>query len=258
MLLLPLHTMFDARPPRSGTLYGALVRAALPALAAGAAWYAARRRERRNNARLHRALVELLLNALSSGDPATERHSRRVADLADVLAERTGMGRDEHATLRVAALLHDLGKIDDDLFPLVHSAAPLTREERKQINHHPRESAAILRPLDRFHHGLTRVVASHHECWNGGGYPEGLRGEQIPLAARIIAVADVFDAMTQPRSYHEARPTEEVLDEIRRGGGQRFDPRLVDLLEEPRVRARWIEIAEAGRREEAAARDDGG
>jgi putative nucleotidyltransferase with HDIG domain len=235
----------------AGGLLDTLFLAIPAAAAAAAAWVIATRRERRNNAKLHRTLVELLLNALSSGDPATERHSRRVANLADVLAERIGIGRREHATLRVAALLHDLGKIEDELFPLVHSASPLTDEDREKINHHPHESAAILEPLDRFHRGLTRIVTSHHECWNGGGYPQGLRGREIPLAARIISVADVFDALTQPRSYREPRPIEEVLHEVRNGGGQRFDPGIVALLDEPQVRAEWIRIAEEGRRTEA-------
>jgi putative nucleotidyltransferase with HDIG domain len=236
---------------------GLLLSAGAAVAAAGAAWKVASRRQQRQASKLHRVLVELLLNALSSGDPATARHSRRVANLADVLAEVIRMGPEEHATLRVAALLHDMGKIEDELFPLVHSSRPLSEPEREQINHHPCESAAILRPLEPFHRGLTGIVAAHHECWNGQGYPSGLRGEQIPLAARVISLADVFDALTQPRSYHEPRPIPEVLDEIRAGAGQRFDPSLAVLLDDPAIRGRWIEIAEAGRREEeAASRND--
>lgn len=218
-------------------------------------WIIAKRREQRNSARLHRTLVELLLNALSSGDPQTARHSRRVADLADALAAAIGIGRREHATLRVAALLHDLGKIDDKLFPLVHSPHPLSPEDREQINRHPWESATILEPLEPFHPGLKQIVSAHHECWNGGGYPGGLRGEEIPLGARIISAADVFDAMTQPRSYHEPGRIPEVLEKIRRSAGQRFDPSVVALLDDPIVHARWVEIAQAGRREEEESRD---
>jgi len=240
--------------PRTWALAAAAV--ATSATAAGlAGWRLASRREQKQSAMLHRTLVELLLNALSSGDPQTARHSRRVANLADVLAERFRMEADEHATLRVAALLHDMGKIEDDLFPLVHSPSPLTAEERKKINFHPAESASILQPLEAFHPGLSRIVAAHHECWNGKGYPGGLHRQQIPLEARIISVADVFDAITQPRSYHAPRPVLEVLEDVRRGAGGRFDPDVVALLDDPSVRARWIEIAEAGRREEAEAAD---
>jgi putative nucleotidyltransferase with HDIG domain len=235
---------------RTGRTSGFAVGAFAAVLAATAGWKLGSRRERSNAARLHRALVELLLNALTSGDAVTARHSRRVADLADVLAERLGLARDEHATLRVAALLHDLGKIDDRLFPLVHSAAPLTDEERERINQHPLESAAILRPLEPFHRGLIDTVGSHHECWSGAGYPRGIRGEEIPLGARVIAVADVFDAMVQPRSYHEPSPVEDVLRTIREGAGRRFDPAIVRLLNDPETENRWVRIAERGRREE--------
>lgn len=236
---------------------GSLAAAGAALVAGAGAWTLATHRQQKQSAKLHRTLVELLLNALSSGDPATARHSRRVANLTDVLAEAVCVGRREHATLRVAALLHDLGKIDDDLFPLVHSPHPLNDEQREQINRHPVASASILHPLERFHPGLIEIVTSHHECWNGKGYPGGLAGEQIPRGARMITIADVFDAVSQPRSYHDAAPVEEVLEMIRRGGGKRFDPELVRLLDEPRVRERFIAIAERGRREEkAAARND--
>jgi putative nucleotidyltransferase with HDIG domain len=228
--------------------------AAGAALAAGlGGWALAAHGQRKQSARLHRVLVELLLNALSSGDPATARHCRRVANLVDVLAAAVRMDREEHATLRVAALLHDLGKIEDELFPLVHSPYPLTDEQRAQINHHPCTSASILRPLEPFHRGLIDIVTSHHECWNGHGYPNGLAGEQIPLGARIITIADVFDAVCQPRSYHDPTPIEEVLLMIRRSAGQRFDPTLARLLDDPRIAMQFIEIAQQGRQEEAAA-----
>jgi len=242
--------MENLRGSRDGRAPGLAVGALSAMIAAGAGWLLGSRRERSHATRLHRALVELLLNALTSGDAVTARHSRRVADLSDVLAERLRLGRADHATLRVAALLHDLGKIDDQLFPLVHSAAPLSDEERARINLHPLESAAILRPLEPFHRGLIHTVGSHHECWNGGGYPRGIRGEQIPLAARIIAVADVFDAMVQPRSYHEPHPVERVMRTIRDEAGGRFDPAIVRLLDNPETERRWVRIAERGRREE--------
>ncbi len=231
-----------------GRLLG--IATAATALAA-TAWIVATRRQSRQASRLHRVLVELLLNALSSGDPLTARHSRRVANLADALAAKLALSREKHATLRVAALLHDMGKIEDDLFPIVHSPHPLSEGERGRINRHPSESAHILEPLEPFHPGIRRIVSSHHENWNGSGYPCGLAREEIPLAARVISVADVFDAMTQPRSYRGPVAVNKVFAEIQRGAGTRFDPHIVEMLEDPEVRARWVDIAYAGHEEEA-------
>lgn len=219
----------------------------------GAAWLLDARRRRRRAKHVHRTLVELLLNSLTAGDPVTARHSRRVADLSFVLARRLGMGRHERATLRVAALLHDMGKIDDRFFDIIHSREPLTPEQREEIEHHPSESAHILAPLEGIHPGIRGIVSSHHECWNGDGYPCGLRGEEIPLPARIIALADVFDAVTQARKYRGSTPVDEVFGRLREGSGRQFDPALVALLGEPAVEAQWREIAREGAAEETRA-----
>jgi putative nucleotidyltransferase with HDIG domain len=241
---MPLSNRRPSAPPRS-TL------AAVALLSAG--WALDAWRRRRRAARLHRALVDLLLNAISAGDPVTERHSRRVANLTDALGESYGMDRAAHARLRLASLLHDMGKIDDRFFHILHSCEPLSDRERESIEEHPHQSAHILRPLERIHPGITRIVESHHECWDGDGYPRGLQGEEIPLEARIISAADVFDALTQPRAYHDPLSVEEALGRIRASACRRFDPDVVRRLENPSVRARWAGIARAGRREEARA-----
>jgi HD-GYP domain-containing protein (c-di-GMP phosphodiesterase class II) len=152
--------------------------------------------------------------------------------------------------LRVASLLHDMGKIDDALYDIVHSTGKLDPEERARIRKHPTESAHILEPLDPFHPGLSLIVRSHHERWDGSGYPAGLRGEQIPLEARLISVADVFDALTQPRGYKDARTVEQAVEEIREGAGTLFDPAVVAVLDRPEVLRRWTRIAHSGRKEE--------
>lgn len=239
------------RSKAEGGLWG-LVGAAGGAAAVAFAWRADARWRRRENAKLHRALVELLLNALSAGDPVTERHSRRVADLSDVLFARYGFSKKDHATLRLAALLHDMGKIDDKFFHILHSCQSLSEGDREKIREHPHESADILEPLEEVHPGISRIVEAHHECWDGRGYPQGLEKEEIPLGARIISVADVFDALTQPRAYHEPLSVEEALDEIRSGAGSRFDPSVVDRVEQPAVLEQWAEIARLGRAEEEA------
>jgi HD-GYP domain-containing protein (c-di-GMP phosphodiesterase class II) len=217
----------------------------------GVAWAVDAVRRDRVQRLMHRKLIDLLLNALTADDPVTARHSRRVADLTFALGTACGgLSKPQMATLRVAALLHDMGKIDDRFFQIVHSRKRLSNEQRAQIQHHPHQSAAILQPLEAMHPGIQCIVSSHHECWDGSGYPCGLAREDIPLAARIIAVADVFDAMTQPRSYKDGMSVEEALEKLDEGAGRQFDPNLVALVERPDVLARWKEIAEQGHAEE--------
>lgn len=251
--------MLEYRVPRAlweRTFWGG---ALLAAGLTGAAWARDARRRSRTTRRLHRTLVDLLLNAITAGDAATARHSRRVANLTDALAEQLGMRREERVTLRVASLLHDMGKIDDRFFDIIHSHGPLTERQRAEMKDHPHESADILGPLERIHPGITGIVSGHHECWDGSGYPDGLVGDEIPLGARIIAVADVFDALTQRRAYRDALSPEEVRRQIRGGGGKHFDPGVVRVLDRPEVWAYWKEIARGGAvEEEQAGEEDGG
>jgi putative nucleotidyltransferase with HDIG domain len=217
-----------------------------------AAWAIQARRSRRYSAHLHRATVETLLNALHAGDPFTARHSRRVADLAETLACAHGVGHGERTVIRLAALLHDMGKLDEDLFRIVHSPDRLSGDERAKIEGHPDEGAHILAPLEEIHPGIIRMVESHHESWNGGGYPRGLAAEEIPVGARVISIADVFDAVTQPRVYKEEANVEDALELIGSGSGSRFDPALIETLKQPEVLEAWLRIADAGRSRERA------
>jgi putative nucleotidyltransferase with HDIG domain len=240
---------------RHRTEAGAITATATTALAIAAllaaGWAVDATRRRAEARRVHRQLVDLLLNALTADDPGTARHSRRVADLTDVLAEACGcLDPAQQTTLRVGALLHDMGKIDDRFFQIVHSRKPLSPEQRARIKHHPHQSAAILEPLEAMHPGIQDTVSSHHECWDGSGYPKGRSGDDIPLAARIIALADVFDALTQPRRYKEPRSVEDALRELRKGAGKQFDPTLVELIASDPVLSAWTAIAEEGQRDE--------
>lgn len=222
----------------------------------GLAWAVDARRRERKAHQVHRVLVDLLLNALHSGDPVTERHSRRVADLTDSLSRSYQLGQAARARLRIAALLHDLGKIDDQLFELVHGCDPLSPAEREKMKGHPGEAAEILGPLELLHPGITSVIKAHHECWDGSGYPSGLRGEEIPLDARLLTAADVFDALTQRRSYREPVPVEEALEMIGEGAGRKFDPEVVRRIAEPEVRSSWEAIAARGREDERRAAEE--
>jgi putative nucleotidyltransferase with HDIG domain len=217
--------------------------AALGAWAVTAAlWAADALRRRRAMHLLHRRGVELLLNALTADDPETALHCRRVADLSYAMGRAAGMRGRRLRVLRIAALLHDIGKIDDRFFRIVHSSEPLSGQDRARMRHHPQESANILAPLEGEHPGLARIVRGHHERWDGSGYPEGLAGEGIPLESRIIALADAFDAMTQSRRYRDAMGIEEALDELHADAGSHFDPSLVELTGSARLRRAWSEL----------------
>lgn len=200
---------------------------------------------------VHRTMVQLLLNTLCAGDPSTARHSRRVAALTDIVGRSYRLDREARARLRVGALLHDLGKLEGDINALVHSDRQLTGGERSRIQQHSDQSAGILEPLECIHPGIAEIVQSHHERWDGAGYPRGIAGTLIPLESRIIAVADVFDAMTQPRSYHDAAEPNEVLGVLREEAGKSFDPNVVDRVERPEIWSEWVKIALSGRRSEA-------
>lgn len=247
MTLVPRATTPVTASPRVPVL-GPLL-AGAGAVAVAWAWTA--RRESARDTALHRVLVQLLLNALSAGDASTERHSRRVADLADALYATYHPTPAAHATLRLGALLHDMGKIDDRFFDIVHGRNPLTPEQRAEMTGHPAESARILEPLEPFHPGILDIVRSHHERWDGHGYPRGLAGTAIPLEARVITAADVFDALTQPRGYKAGRSVDETLAELRRERGKLFDPDVIARVERPEVIARWRAIAAEGRAVEA-------
>lgn len=193
------------------------------------------RRERLAMERLGAATLESLLNAIDSNNAETGAHVRRVADYALMLA--VAADADErlcHSVERVA-LFHDIGKIDGGISDIVSEDTRLNAEERREVMQHPRRGAEVLRPLAAFYPDLPEGVLSHHERWDGAGYPRGLRGESIPVEARIVAIADTFDAVTQARSYSDARSLSVATDIILEGRGTQFDPDLVDLFLSPPV-----------------------
>jgi PAS domain S-box-containing protein/putative nucleotidyltransferase with HDIG domain len=178
--------------------------------------------------------IEGWARALDLRDEETEGHSRRVTELAVRLGERLGMDEEALVALRWGALLHDIGKMGvPDLVLL--KPGPLTPEERVLIERHPEYARALLAPI-AFLSGAVDVPFAHHERWDGRGYPRRLAGEEIPLAARVFAVVDVYDALTSDRPYRAAWSRERTLEHLREESGRHFDPRILaaflDLLHE--------------------------
>ena len=174
------------------------------------------------------AVLVALSRTVEARDNYTERHLYRVADRSVGMARRMGMSEREIESVRLDGLYHDLGKI---AVPdrVLHKPAALDRAEYALVRRHPEAGAEIVRPLRAFD-GPEAAVLHHHERFDGTGYPYGLRGEEIPLAARIVAVADAFDAMTTDRPYRAALPHDVALQRLSDGSGEQWDPLIIELF----------------------------
>jgi HD-GYP domain-containing protein (c-di-GMP phosphodiesterase class II) len=188
------------------------------------------------------ASLEMLLNAIDANDSETGAHVRRVATYALVLADAADLGEHERHMIELVALFHDIGKIHGALFDIVHDDTTLLPADRRAIATHPQYGAAVLAPLCGFYPELPDGVLSHHERWDGAGYPRGLKGRRIPFAARLVAIVDTFDAITHRRCYRHERSCDVARDVILEGRGTQFDPELVDLFTFPPVFARMVAI----------------
>jgi putative nucleotidyltransferase with HDIG domain len=177
----------------------------------------------------YRGTVMVLSDVVEAEDTYTASHCRSVVELAAAVADELGLGYEKRQELEIAALLHDVGKI---AIPneILNKPAKLTDEEFALMKTHTIEGQAL---LDRVGGKLAKVgeiVRSCHERWDGRGYPDGLIGEQIPAAARIVFCCDAYSAMTTDRPYRKAMPQEEAIAELRRNSGTQFEPRVVDAL----------------------------
>lgn len=170
--------------------------------------------------------IRALANAIDARDPCTSGHSERVTRYSVMIAERMGFRGDALEELRYAALLHDIGKIRirDHI---LHKPGRLTEEEFEEMKRHPEYGVEIMQPVRAFQ-SILPYMLHHHERFDGGGYPAGLEGLRIPVQARIMCVADCFDAMTSDRPYRLAMPVEDAAAELRRNRGQQFDPEATD------------------------------
>ena len=172
-------------------------------------------------------MLATISRALEERDQ-THGHGDRVAALAEPVARRLGWDAERLAALSFGASLHDIGKVS--VRPeLLRKAGPLTIEELTEIRVHPTAGAALVVPMRSARHALPYVLF-HHERWDGAGYPSGLRGRSIPLEARLLAVADAFDAMTSPRPYRPPLTHERALLELCSCAGTQFDPALAELF----------------------------
>jgi HD-GYP domain-containing protein (c-di-GMP phosphodiesterase class II) len=166
-------------------------------------------------------MLASIARALEQRDQ-TFGHGDRVAALAEPVALELGWDRERIKALRRSAPLHDVGKVK--VSPqLLGKSGPLTLEEVAEIRRHPTAGAQLILPLRRFHEALPYVLF-HHERWDGGGYPAGLSGRRIPVEARLLAIADAFDAMISPRPYRRALSHERAIAEVQDGAGTQFDP----------------------------------
>lgn len=187
----------------------------------------------------YRSTLKALTAALETRDAETHGHSERVVTFSLRLGRELGLGKEELRSLEFGSLLHDIGKIGVP-DAILRKPAKLTEEEWMRMREHPLHGQQILREIE-FLEGAARVVAQHHEKWDGSGYPLGLRGEEIDLNARIFAVADAFDAMISDRVYRRGRSYEAAALELERWAGKQFDPKVVEAFN--RVpRADWEEL----------------
>jgi len=174
------------------------------------------------------ATIQALVQALEARDRYTRGHSENVARYARIIAEELGLNQEQQENIYLAGLLHDIGKIGVPEL-ILNKPGRLTEEERVVIREHPVTSRRILESLPEMR-GILQAVEQHHERWDGLGYPSGLAGTDIDLGARIIAVADAFDAMTSDRIYQKGRTAEQALEELVRGAGAQWDPQVVDVF----------------------------
>jgi putative nucleotidyltransferase with HDIG domain len=199
----------------------------------------------------NRERLELMVKAIEARDPYTSGHSQRVAELARSLAKGLHVGFKEVENISTAALLHDVGKIYEEFAPILRKETRLTAEEKALMQTHPVRSAELVGTISSLHGYVYRAVRHHHENFDGTGYPDGLAGEQIPVGARIIMVADTVDAMTTDRPYRTALPFSRVVEELRRHAGRQFDPKVVEAFERSTV-ARQVIAARVPHPSEAA------
>src|ERR1700677_781879 len=186
-------------------------------------------------ASLHLRTIEALALAIEAKDQTTHDHLQRVQIYAVEVGKELGLDESQLEALRAASVLHDIGKlaVPDHI---ISKPGKLTREEFEKMKIHPVVGAEILERV-RFPHPVTPIVRSHHERWDGTGYPDGLRGQSIPIGARILAAVDCLDALASHRQYRRALPLDEAMDKVAADSGKAFDPQVIEVLQR-----RYVEL----------------
>jgi len=174
--------------------------------------------------------LELMVKAMEARDPYTSGHSRRVSEYALAIARELRLPARQLDGIKRAALLHDVGKIYEEFAPLLRKEGKLTAEEMMMMRTHVTRSAQLVATATRLRGDVEAMIRHHHENFDGTGYPEGLAGDQIPVGARIIMVADTIDAMTTDRPYRKAMSLARAVEELEKYAGRQFDPDLVKLV----------------------------
>jgi HD-GYP domain-containing protein (c-di-GMP phosphodiesterase class II) len=184
-------------------------------------------------------IVRAMVSAIDAKDPYTCGHSERVALVGQFLGKQLGLPEEQCEHIYLAGLLHDLGKLGVP-DAILRKPGPLNNDEANELRVHPERGWAILQDLDQLKH-LVPGILCHHERYDGKGYPDGLAGEAIPLTARVLAVADSYDAMVSDRPYRKGMPHEKVERILREGSGTQWDPQVIDALFRnlAEIKARW-------------------
>jgi putative nucleotidyltransferase with HDIG domain len=181
-------------------------------------------------AALQIGVLTSMIETLALRDRMTARHSAAVARYAEAMARELGWSHDEQELVHTAGLLHDIGKF---AFPdsILLADSPLSEQQRQVVRRHPADGARLVRRVEGYG-PVADIILSHHERWDGGGYPRGLSGSEIPTAARMLAVADTYDVLTARDSYRRPVSSEEAVAELRRVSGTQLDPEIVELFAE--------------------------
>lgn len=193
----------------------------------------------KNEYKCEKEVIVLLFNILGLKDAYTKGHSKRVAVYATILAKETKKYNQNSLTkFYHSCLLHDIGKMG---IPnkILKKPSSLTKEEYNVMRTHPERGLQVVK-LFPFISVDPSIILSHHEKWDGSGYPNGLKRHEIPLSARIVAIADAFDAMTSTRVYRTAMTPKEAYDQIIKGAGTQFDPELINIFK--KVFTSWVKI----------------
>ncbi len=179
---------------------------------------------------LNTDLLRLMVKTIEAQDPYTSGHSIRVSEAAREIGRLLGIGRRKMRHIETAALLHDIGKIDVAYAEILTQKGPLTPEQRELIRDHPDRGVEIVKSIRSIPPIVLKNIKHHHERWDGEGYPGGLKGEEIPIGARIIMVCDTIDAMTTARPYRGALPVSVVKEELIKHRGTQFDAQIIDRV----------------------------